>query len=586
MEGEREVVIAVRMKPCDRFSDLGQKSVNPHRRFRGEPMAYDPLNHPAVEPSGMKRTRWSFLILAVALGPCASTAEAQGGVQFKDWRPEVLASDGPQGESKSRIACAALVSMTGFDYSITAATPIAATADAPEFCRVSGLIQPEIRFELSLPAAWNGRFYMFGNGGFAGERLDTPGRSGTTRRALARGFAVAQTNTGHDAAVEPLASFAASPQKLIDFAYRSQHVTTLAAKTLVQAYYGAGPRRSYYDGCSTGGRQGLILAQRFPEDFDGILAHAPVLDHGDVLVSFARTQRALRTAPIPNTKLPTLAAAASGKCDAVDGLVDGLVADPRACDFVPARDVPRCAAGIDNAGCFTDAQLSALETIFSPTTVGSTRIFPPWLPGGEVFSRGASGALVSGWTGWVTPLDSGQPPSGFLFGDTFFKYIAFGRPMPDYDWMTFDLQADYDKLQDARTLIDATDTDLSRFRARGGKLLGTFGWADPALNPLMGVEYYEGVQRRFGAETANFFRLFMAPGMFHCGGGPGPNTYDAMTPLVEWVERGIAPEAIIATKSEGGEVKRTRPLCPYPAVAQYKGSGSIDDAASFSCVRK
>lgn len=532
--------------------------------------------------------RWSAgafvrMIAIVVVGLPAPPAHAQGSVQFRDWRPDVLRVDGRARTGAPRASCGSLVSHTGFDYSVTAATIVAASAEAPEFCRVVGLIQPEIRFELDLPTEWNGRFYMFGNGGFAGERLDAPGRVATSRRAMARGFAVAQTNTGHDGALEPQASFAVSPQKLVDFAFRSQHVATLVSKALMQAYYGAGPRRSYYDGCSTGGRQGLILAQRFPEDFDGVVAHAPVLDHDGVMASFVRTQRALRAAPIPTAKLPALAAAASGKCDAIDGLQDGLVADPRACDFKPARDLPRCPAGVDESTCFTEAQIDALETIFSPTMRGGDRIFPAWLPGAEAAARNASGARVSGWTGWITPTESGEPPTEVTFGASFFRYAAFGRPMPDYDWLSFDIQSDHDRTQGTRTLIDATDTDLSRFRARGGKILGTFGWADPALNPLMGVEYYEGVRQRFGVETPDFFRLFMAPGVFHCGGGPGPNQYDAVTPLVEWVERGVAPESIMAVKQEGGRVVRTRPLCPYPAVAEYKGSGSIDEATNFAC---
>jgi feruloyl esterase len=510
----------------------------------------------------MKRT---FIVIICVVA--SASLSAQNSSQFKDWRSSVLAD---AGQTKPRDACAALIALTAYEFSVTTATVVPASADAPEYCRVYGLIQPEIRFEVGLPAAWNGRLYMFGNGGYAGEPLDTAGRVGAARRALSRGFATAQMNTGHDAAAEPLGTFAANPQKLVDYAYRGVHVTALTAKRILQSYYGGAPRRSYFDGCSTGGRQGLIAAQRFPDDFDGIVVGAPVLNFSGTMISYHAIQRAIAAAPIPASKLPMVAAAVYAKCDSADGLKDGLIDDPRRCRFSASADLPRCAGDADGPSCFTSSQLRALDTIYAPVTRKGAEFFPGWPVGAE-----------AGWTPWFVATQGPQPVQT-SFAETYFKYIAFGRPNPSYDWTTFNIDNDVDKLQAARSMLDATDPDLSRFKARGGKIVSYYGWADPALNPLMGVGYYESVRQRMGT-TDDFYRLFMVPGMYHCGGGVGPNTFDAFTPLVEWVEKGTAPASIVASRIADGNVVRTRPLCPYPQVATYKGSGSVDEAVSFTC---
>ena len=521
------------------------------------------------------------MVASVVLGTAGATLTAQNGSQFKDW---TTASLGDAAQVKPRGACASLTALTGYEFSVTRATIVAASADAPEYCRVSGQIQPEVRFEVSLPAAWNGRLYMFGNGGYAGEALDAPGRVATARTALARGFAVAQTNTGHDAAMEPLGTFAASPQKFLDYAYRGVHVTVLTAKRILQAYYDGPPRHSYFDGCSTGGRQGLISAQRFPEDFDGIVVGAPVLNFSGTMIGYAHNQRALAATAISMEKLQLLGDVVYAKCDAADGLSDGVIDDPRRCAFRASTDVPRCASEVDGAACFTTAQIRTLETVYSSTTRGGDAILPGWPVGAEIATPGPNGAPTSAWIPWfVAP--PGARPIQAAFGETFFRNMAFGRPMPEYDWTTFDADGDLDKLQAARGALDATDPDLSRFKARGGKIVSYFGWADPALNPLMGVGYYESVLRQLGPATAEFYRLFMVPGMFHCRGGVGVSTFDAFTPLVEWVEKAVAPQSIVGSRLVDGKVVRTRPLCAYPGVAKYRGSGSKDEAAHFECVR-
>ena len=480
--------------------------------------------------------------------------------------------------AKPVIGCGDLRSLTNFQVSIATALLVPATADAPEHCRVTGQVLPQVGFEVSLPTSWNGRFYMFGNGGYAGEALDSAARRATAARAMRLGYATAETDTGHSAANEPLGTFAADRQKLLDYAFRSLHVTADAAKLLVRTYYGGAPSQSYFEGCSTGGRQGLMLAQRFPADFDGIVVGAPVLNFSGTMVAYANDVQALRAAPIATSKLPLLAEKIYAQCDAKDGLKDGLIADPRRCAFQPSRDLPKCDGG-DQPGCFTASQIGALEKVYGDVVSQGQRIFPGWPVGAEI--AGANGR--SGWDPWFVS-DAG-PTTEAAYSEAFFRYLAFARPDPKYDLSQFNLDRDPPRLEAIHQTLDATDPDLSRFEQRGGKILMYFGWADPALNPLMGVEYYEQVAQLMGAHTDGFFRLFMVPGMFHCNGGVGTDTFDKLGPLAGWVEHGTAPDAIPASRVVAGKVVRTRLLCAYPEVDRYKGTGSIDDAANFACVK-
>ena len=503
--------------------------------------------------------------------------------QFTKWEPSVLS---PLDEISPGASCGSLISLTGYEFSIVSATmqkPGGGQASAgtgtsqaqgpasPEFCRVVGLIQPEIRFEVDLPSTWNGRLYMFGNGGYAGEALDAPPRLATSQRALARGFATAQTNTGHDGSAEPLGTFAASPQKFVDYAFRAVHITSVTAKRIVQAYYARAPKRAYFDGCSTGGRQGLISAQRFPEDFDGIVVGAPVLNFSGTMIGYAAYQKALSAGPLDAEHLKLVADAVYAKCDARDGLKDGVIDDPRQCGFSPSVDLERCADGGSGAGCFTPAQLNALEIIYGGVKRGDIELVPGWPVGAEVAAAGRDGTSTSGWIPWFVAPPSGKPIQ-VAFGETFFKNIAFGKTLADYDWATFQVDADYQKLESARAALDATSPDLSRFKERGGRILTYFGWADPALNPMMGIGYYESVQRALGPSTREFYRLFMVPGMFHCGGGVGASSFDAITPLVEWTERGTAPQSIPASRLVDGKVARNAPVVPVPGNRRVQGN--------------
>lgn len=486
----------------------------------------------------------------------------------------------PAGESVAapKLGCSDLRSMTGFGFTIESAVLMPANDQNPEFCRVLGQILPEIRFEVTLPTRWNRRFMMTGNGGYAGDTLESPQRLLLRRIAMHRGFVQAITNTGHDGRDEPLATFATNRQKLLDYAFRSLHVTAEAGKQITTAYYGTKPSRSYFQGCSTGGRQALILAQRFPDDFDGIVAGAPVLNFSGTMTSFACTAQALSAAHVPYSKLAALAERIYALCDDKDGLKDGLIDDPRRCGFQPARDLPRCADATDDASCFTEAQISTLEKIYGDIKSQEKKIFPGWPVGAEV--AGADGR--NGWDNWIV-REGPEKTIARNFAESFFKYMAFPRKEEGIELSAFDVEKTPQRLEWIHNILDATDPDLTRFRDRRGKLLMYFGWADQSLNAQMGVDYYESALEKMGPKMPDFFRLFMQPGVFHCGGGVGPGTFEPLLEVVKWVETGEAPDRITAAQVVKGKTLRTRPLCPYPQTAKYKGTGSIDEAENFRC---
>ena len=516
------------------------------------------------------------IFLFLLLLSSTSSTLAQNGFQFKDWKPSL--NDGAS--VKPKRDCGALVSLTSYEFSIETAALVPASGDLPEYCHVTGQILPEVRFELTMPTSWNNRFYMFGNGGYAGETLSTQGRVNARNTALKASFAVAQTNTGHDAVNEPLGTFAVKRQKLLDYAFRAVHVTAETSKRIIREYYGNAPTRSYFDGCSTGGRQGLISAQRFPDDFDGIVVGAPVLEFTGTMINYVSMVRALEAAPVPLEKLKIIAERVYAKCDGADGLVDGLIDDPRRCNFDHAKELPVCANDVDGKDCFTAAQIGALSVIYRGAEAGGKRIF--WgQPVGAEIEAPTQGGVASIWANWIIAR-TGRSIS-YNFAETFFRYLAFPKPDPNYDIKSFKIETDLPRLQAISGVLDAKNPDLTRFKARGGKIVMYFGWADTALNPLMGVNYYEKVSARFGASTADFFRLFMVPGMSHCRGGVGTDQCDFLTALIEWVEKGVAPKQIVASQSRDGKDIRTRPLCPYPQVAKYNGNGKPDDARSFVC---
>ena len=456
----------------------------------------------------------------------------------------------------------------GADVKIESAKLVAATANLPEHCDVRGVIWPENHFAVKLPANWNNRFEMVGNGGWAGtislQAMDT---------AVRAGYATTSTDTGHDAEKEPGASFAYpgpnnpnAARKVIDHGYLAVHETALLAKKMIHVYYGNDPSYSYRVGCSTGGRQGLMEAQRYPEDFDGYVIGAPVLYLSGLQMKAVWNYQQAGAGPgkLSAEKLDLLSKAVYKKCDAVDGLEDGLIENPLSCDFDPTRDLEKCAGNAEDPACFTGAQIAALKKIYDgPRDSSGRQLFPGMPPGGD-------GAAVN----------------SFRLADTFMKFMAFDpAPGPNWDYRTFNFDTDIARLSSVALRIDATITDLTAVRMRGGKIVHYHGWADPGVTPKMSVNYYEAALKTMGEkETRGFYRLFPVPGMFHCGGGPGCGNVDWLAAAVNWVEHGVAPSMLVGAHIEGGKTTRTRPICAYPSVARYKGNGSIDAAENFSCV--
>jgi hypothetical protein len=493
---------------------------------------------------------------------CAQSARAQA---FADSKSSLV--DYSTADAQPRTTCDAL--KTSFkDKELVSLTTrlVPAEGAVPEHCRVSGVLSPEIGFEVNLPAKWNRRMYMIGNGGLAGEQPDDPGRASQRGTALTNAFVMVSTDTGHNATKEPAGVFAQrNPATAVDYAYRAVHLTAVTAKRIADAYYGSRVAHAYWNSCSNGGRQGLIEAQRYPDDFDGIVANAPWVDQTGFTIGAVWNQRALTETTVSLDKLKLVAERATAKCDKIDGLADGLIDDPRKCDFDPARDVPE----------LTAAEAAALKKVYGGVTSNGKPFFPGFMIGSE--NNG-------GWANLIVPGPRGGVPADFNLAQGVMKYLVFNPPKPDWDFHTFDFDRDTTLVDRWGQLANAKNPDLSAFRKRGGKLVMTYGWADSILQPLMGVNYYESAVAKNGPKTNEFFRLFMVPGMAHCAGGVGPDQNDAVSAVIDWVEKGKAPESIVAKKILSGQVTRSRPLCPYPQVARYKGQGSIDDAANFSCM--
>jgi tannase/feruloyl esterase len=449
-----------------------------------------------------------------------------------------------------------------------APAPAAAAAlynKLPEFCRVAATLKPssdsDIKVEVWLPVSgWNGKLQSVGNGGWAGVISYA-----ALARGLADGYAAASTDTGHTGNT---GSFALGhPEKMIDFGYRSEHEMTVAAKAIIAAYYGNGPRISYWNGCSTGGRQGLTEAQRYPADYDAIIAGAPAINRMHIYVWslwVAQAAHQSESSSIPPSKYAMIHKAVVEACDAADGLKDGLIGDPRQCHFDPK--VLTC-KGADGSSCLTSQQVELARKIYSAAKNPRTgqEIYPGLEPGSEM-----------GWS-----IHAGPEPLSYATDG--FKYVVFSNP--DWDFRTLNLESDVahaDKVDNGTT--SAMNTNLREFLGHGGKLLMYHGWSDPQVSPGNTVNYYTSVLKTMGAAaTADSIRLFMLPGMGHCGGGDGPNTFDAMGTLARWFEKGPAPNQMIASHSTDGVVDRTRPICAYPQTAAYNGSGNIDDAANFAC---
>jgi feruloyl esterase len=437
----------------------------------------------------------------------------------------------------------------------------------PAFCRVTATLAPasdsDIKIEVWMPASgWNGKFEAVGNGGWGGAISVQALAAG-----LLRGYAIAATDTGHTSRD---GSFALNhAEKLIDFSYRAVHEMTVQAKALVNAYYSKAPSASYWDGCSTGGRQGLKEAQRYPADYDGIISGTPTNYMTHMLSQILWVAHATLKDPasyIPREKYAVIHKAVLEACDALDGLKDGVIDDPTRCHFDPKTI--QCAT-TDGPTCLTAAQVEAVRKIYAPVKNPRTgvELFPGLEPGSEL--------------GWAGVAGGPEPMS---IATDYYKYIVFKNPAWDFKTLDFDKDvALADKLDDGAD--NAIDPNLKAFFSRGGKLLMYHGWIDPLVAPRNSVNYYTSVTKALGsaAKVDDAMRLFMVPGMGHCVGGDGPSNFDKLSALEQWVEHKKAPDRIVATHIANGAVDRTRPLCPYPLVAIYSGTGSTNDAANFAC---
>ena len=441
---------------------------------------------------------------------------------------------------------------------ITRVSPLAADP-LPDFCRIQAVAHPvpdsEIEFEVWIPQQnWNGKFQGNGNGGYSGALAYT-----AMVQALKRGYATASHNTGHPG--DNMGFGQGHPEKVIDYAHRAAHVMTENAKLFIRAHTGRYAEKAYFVGCSAGGHQAMQEAQKYPDDYDGIVAGAPANNRLRQTLGFHWSWRALHrddgSLIVPAEKLALVTKAVVDSCDAVDGLKDGLIDDPRRCD-----------ANVNLSSILTTEEADAVRKVWAgvKSPQNGLRIFTGWPMGSEDFGAGS----------WRQYLVNPTEPSR----SDLFRFFVFHDP--NWDYRTLDYDRDLAFADKKLGFMNATDLDMSAFNRRGGKLLMYAGWADPVVPPGDTAAYYEAVSKMAGdKQTRDFFRLFMAPGMGHCGGGSGPNQFDAVGALDEWVTKGVAPDRIIARNPT-----RTRPLCAYPQVARYKGSGSVDDAANFDCAMR
>ncbi len=444
-------------------------------------------------------------------------------------------------------------------------------------CRVAGIVGKGAAFVVMLPNRWNQRLLMGGNGGFAGTIV----RGVFT--ASDQGYVTVSTNTGHEETPGGGARWALNDlERQLDYGHVAVHRVVEVAKVLSRNFYGSEPKFSYFRGCSNGGRQGLMEAQRYPADFDGIIAGAPSAHFTRTGASFMKNLKALFPDPsyfdkpiLTQASLDLLSGRVLAACDLLDGVKDGILDDPRECRF-SLSSIKACPKNLPAADCLTSAQRSAIAAIYAPAQDGGTVVYPGQPFGGE----------AGGWPDWITGRDTtlmreiGMPNAQAMFATEGAKYFIFGDSTWDYSRYRGSIVRDAKRMSN---IADADNPDLTAFAARKGKLILWHGWADPALNPLATIEYYDKVMTRDPRATEHV-RLFMAPGVLHCGGGEGPSTASWLPAVVDWVERSRAPEQVVATKlDESRKVIRSRPLCAYPRRAVYAGKGSTDEAANFVC---
>ena len=446
-------------------------------------------------------------------------------------------------------------------------------------CKVAGIIGPEIRFELLLPDTWNGKFLMGGGGGFVGSVQNA---ALFMSDPLLRGYATVGTDTGHQADGVDASWALNHMERLVNFGHAAVHRTAEISKVIAHLYYGQAVQRSYFMGCSRGGGQALMEAQRYPSDFDGIIAGAPAYNWAGIAAHGVQIQRemypdpsALGTAVVTQDNLKLLKQEILAACDGLDGLDDGVLDDPRDCGF-DLENIPRCVEDVAGTGCLTDQQRRAVQVVYEAASDDAgNRLIAGYPYGSE--------GEAQGWVPWIVggpaPIAPGVPTLQFGFATGIFKYFIHQDPDWQYNTQTFSNYADVSRL--AGSVLNATDPDLSAFKSRGGKLLLWHGWADPALSALASIDYFEAVEA-VDPDAQDYFRLFLLPGVLHCAGGPGPSFVDYLTSLENWVEKEQAPDQLTAYAKRGSEPGDSRTICAYPARARFKG-GDGREAGDFVC---
>lgn len=437
-------------------------------------------------------------------------------------------------------------------------------ATVPSHCSVTAIATPtadsriQIQIWLPTPETWNGKLLGVGNGGYS-SNLFLPQMA----EALRRGYAVAGSDTGHQG--DDLSFGEGHPEKIRDWAYRSTHEMAQVARRVAEAYYHRPATHRYFSGCSTGGQQALSEAERYPEDFDGIVAGDPGYDRVSLNAMFVWSWLVTHPEgdePFPPSKLPLLADSAIKSCDAKDGIVDGVIGDPFACH--PDLQAIRC-QNASRANCLTDQEEREVEELYrgpqNPKT--GEELYPGWPPGSErgwgaYFVGKSEPARLEFWRQWIFEDSNWNPRH-------------------------FDFQRDRDMAISKLPFVDATSTDLRNYQRSGGKIILYHGLADPVVPPEDSIHYYDGVERQVGPSTPGFLRLFLVPGMYHCAGGPGTSVFDPLESLDDWVTKGDAPDSILAVHQTGGKPDRSRPLCSFPQQAHWLGHGDISDATNFQC---
>jgi len=474
------------------------------------------------------------------------------------------------GQSTNHLSAEDLRHLRLPDVTLELATPVGPDLQknphAAANVKVKGVIGGNIRFELLLPDAWNGRFVMGGGGGFVGTVQNSAGDS------VNRGYATVGTDTGHEWQPGYMAGWALDNlEAQLNFGYLAVHRTAEVAKALIRSYCGTDATYCYFTGCSRGGGQAMMEAQRYPEDFDGIVAGAPAFDWPGLAANAVAIQRALYPDPghldktaLDRESLQKLQQAIVGQCDAQDGLKDGVVQDPPSAHF-----------DLSKVSGLTDEQRNAIQAIYAGAHNKQGPIYPGYTPGAE--------CDPDQWLAWIVgPAPSlakdHAPDLMFAFGTQIFKYLVFNNP--DWNYSTYDFSNFAGETRLAASFLDATNVNLDGLKARKGKLIIWHGWADPALPPQATINYYRQLQAR-DPNAGAYCRLFMVPGCFHCGGGPGATEVDWLSVMVDWVEHGAAPDRVIVSKSNHGKIEMTRPLFCYPTTAIYKGSGDPNSADSF-----